>query len=113
QKPLRYIGFDGTGKQVRDALHPRDLGVLLDLQMRQDRKGGQRIYTAGGGQANAMSLQRLTAWCDARFRPHAVAADLHERPYDIPWIVMDNIDCERHFGWHPEISINDLLEEVA
>ena len=113
QRPLRYIGFDGTGRQVRDVLHPRDLAALLDVEMRQERKGGQRIYTAGGGLANAMSLAQLTAWCDARFGPHPVAADLNERPYDIPWIVMDNTDCERHFGWQPDTPIASLLEEVA
>src|ERR1035441_9663645 len=58
RRPLKYIGFDGAGKQVRDALHPRDLAALLDAQMRQDRTGGQRIYTAGGGAANAMSLMQ-------------------------------------------------------
>ena len=113
QRPLRYIGFDGAGKQVRDAFHPRDLASLLDLQMRQERKGGQRIYTAGGGPDNALSLAQLTAWCDARFRPHPVAADLNERPYDIPWVVMDNTDCERHFGWQPDTPMATLLEEVA
>ena len=24
-RPLKYIGFDGGGHQVRDCLHPRDL----------------------------------------------------------------------------------------
>ena len=113
QRPLRYIGYDGTGKQVRDMLHPRDLAALLDLQMRQERKGGQRIYTVGGGQDNAISLAQLTSWCDARFRPHAVATDLNERPYDIPWVVMDNGDCERHFAWQPDTPMAALLEEVA
>lgn len=111
--PLRYIGFDGTGKQVRDLLHPRDLAVLLDVQMRQERTGGQRIYAVGGGQANSMSLAELTAWCDSRFRPLPVESDLHERPYDIPWVVMDNTDCERHFGWQPDTPMSGLLEEVA
>jgi CDP-paratose 2-epimerase len=113
RRALRYIGFDGTGKQVRDAMHPRDLAELLDLQMRQERHGGQRIYTAGGGQANAMSLSQLTAWCDARFGAFPVTSDLKERPYDIPWVVMDNADCERHFGWQPEVAMAALLEEIA
>ena len=26
---------------------------------------------------------------------------------------MDNTDCERHFGWQPDTSGADLLEEVA
>jgi len=113
RRPLRYIGFDGTGKQVRDALHPRDLAALLDLQMRRERTGGQRIYTAGGGPENAISLAQLTAWCDARFGAIAVTADRNERPYDIPWVVMDNAGCERHFGWQPETPIKALLEEIA
>jgi CDP-paratose 2-epimerase len=111
--PLRYIGFDGAGKQVRDAFHPRDLAALLDAQMRQTRSSGQRIYTAGGGPENSMSLAQLTAWCDARFGPRPVQSDLHERPYDIPWIAMDNTDCEHHFGWQPDTPLASLLEDIA
>jgi CDP-paratose 2-epimerase len=113
RRPLRYIGFDGRGKQVRDAFHPRDLAALLDLQMREERRAGQRIYTAGGGPLNAMSLAQLTAWCDGRFGAQAVTADLAERPYDIPWIAMDSQDCERDFGWRPGVPIAALLEQIA
>ena len=34
RRPLRYTGFGGTGRQVRDAFHPSDLASLLDAQMR-------------------------------------------------------------------------------
>ena len=33
KRPLKYIGFDGLGHQVRDCLHPRDLVSLLLKQM--------------------------------------------------------------------------------
>src|SRR5207302_1174559 len=33
RQPLRYIGFDGKGSQVRDCLHPRDIVPLLREQM--------------------------------------------------------------------------------
>ena len=33
RRPLRYIGFDGRGFQVRDCLHPRDLAALAWKQM--------------------------------------------------------------------------------
>ena len=49
RRPLRYIGFDGTGKQVRDVLHPRDLCSLLEAQMNGSAAGGQRIFNVGGG----------------------------------------------------------------
>ena len=113
RRPLRYIGFDGTGKQVRDAFHPRDLGALLDAQMSSQRSDGQRIYSAGGGPQNAMSLAQLNAWCDARFGPHAPESDPQPRPYDIPWLIMDNCDAQRSFGWRVEISLEKLLSEIA
>ncbi len=111
--PLRFIGFDGTGKQTRDVFHPRDLTALADAQMNCDRSGGQRIYCAGGGRANAISLAQLTAWCDRRFGPYAPTADTRPRPYDIPWVVMDSSDAERDFGWRVEFPLASILEEIA
>lgn len=113
RRPLRYIGFAGTGHQVRDAFHPRDLAALLDAEMRTARAGGQRVYTAGGGPENAMSLRQLTAWCDARFGKWAPRPDPQPRRYDVPWVVMDNADAERDFGWRPEIALPKLLAQIA
>ena len=113
RRPLRYIGFDGTGKQVRDLFHPRDLTALVDTQMSAFRSNGQRIYCAGGGPANAISLARLNAWCDARFGAHTPAADPRPRRYDIPWVIMDSSDAERDFGWRVETPMERVLEEIA
>lgn len=113
RRPLRYIGFNGTGNQVRDAFHPHDLAALVDLQMRAGRARGRRIYTAGGGPDHAMSLAQLNAWCDSRFGRHAPAADPVPRPYDIPWVVMDNRLAAQDFGWQPETPLCGILEEIA
>lgn len=113
RRGMRYIGFGGTGRQVRDAFHPRDLAVLLAAQMDTPRSGGRRVYTAGGGRANSMSLAQLTAWCDERFSPFAPAPDLRERLYDIPWVVMDNSDVARDFGWSIQMPLPELLEDIA
>lgn len=113
RRPLRYIGFDGAGRQVRDCLHPRDLAALLDAQMATDRRGGQRIYTVGGGVENAVSLAALNAWCDDRFGPHAPQPDPRPRPYDIPWVVMDNQDAERDFHWRVATASDDIFPEIA
>ncbi|HYL36173.1 MAG TPA: NAD-dependent epimerase/dehydratase family protein [Bryobacteraceae bacterium] len=113
RRPLRYIGFEGAGRQVRDALHPRDLGALVDAQMSAGSEGQQRIYTVGGGPANAMSLAGLTAWCDARFGLHPPQADPRPRPYDVPWLVMDNCDAQRAFGWRAAVSLESLLDDIA
>jgi len=113
RRPLRYTGFDGAGRQVRDAFHPRDLSALIQAQMRTARRDGQRIYTAGGGPHQALSLAQLNAWCDARFGAHRPQADPRPRSYDIPWMIMDNTDAERDFDWRRETAIDELLEEIA
>lgn len=111
--PLRYIGFDGRGKQVRDAMHPRDLASLAAAQMAAGRVDGRRMYTAGGGREESMSLAQLTAWCDSRFVPHQPGSDLRHRPYDIPWMAMDSTAAEQDFGWRAETGIQAILEEIA
>jgi len=112
-RPMRYTGFQGTGRQVRDAFHPRDLAALLAAQMETGRRGGQRCYTAGGGRLNAMSLAQLTAWCDSRFGTYAPAPDGRERPYDLPWVVMDNGEAAKDFGWRLGVALPEILEEIA
>jgi CDP-paratose 2-epimerase len=112
-RPIRYIGFNGAGYQARDAFHPRDLAALMFAQMRTARSDGQRVYTAGGGPANTMSLAQLTDWCDGRFGRHAPAVDSEPRMYDIPWMVMDNTEAARDFSWRIEMSLPTILEGIA
>ena len=114
RRPLRYIGFDGTGKQTRDAVSSARSGGPVIAQMRSRPGMGQRIYTAGGGPANAMSLAQLTAWCDGRFGPHAPSADPVPRRYDIPWVVMDNSDAPARFRLADRDARCDvILEDIA
>src|SRR5262245_17882564 len=47
RRPLRYIGFGGTGHQVRDCLHPRDLVPLLLAQMSASGKHGGVLNVSG------------------------------------------------------------------
>jgi CDP-paratose 2-epimerase len=113
RRAIRYIGFEGTGYQARDAFHPSDLAALLLAQMNTFRSGGQRIYTAGGGPANTMSLAQLTAWCDERFGAHAPAVDPAPRLYDVPWVAMDNTDAARDFAWGIETPLPRILDGIA
>jgi CDP-paratose 2-epimerase len=113
RRPMRYIGFGGSGHQVRDAFHPRDLAALLHAQVLTSRKGGRRIYTAGGGPENAMSLAQLTAWCNSRFGNHRPEADDRPRKYDVPWLIMDSTDTGRDFDWRCSAKLSGILEEIA
>ena len=98
RRPLKYIGFGGTGRQVRDCLHPRDLADLVAKQLRQP-KLSPRPLNVSGGQASARSLAQLSQWCAQRFGHHPVAADPADRPFDVPWLVLDSARAETEWNW--------------
>jgi CDP-paratose 2-epimerase len=113
RRPLRYIGFEGTGMQVRDALHPNDLAALLCAEMATGRANGQRVYNVGGGPENAVSLAELTAWCDSRFGRHTPQPDPRPRTYDVPWVILDSGDADRDFHWRINAPIENILRDIA
>jgi CDP-paratose 2-epimerase len=113
QQPMSYIGFDGTGFQTRDCLHPRDLVPLIMAQTRQATSKKPRTVNLGGGAEHAMSLAQLSDWCSKRFPRHTVGKDLRPRPFDIPWLVMDTSLAFQHWNWKPQTSLAAILEEIA
>lgn len=114
RKKLKYIGFGGSGHQVRDCLHPRDLVPLfLDQFSAPPTPAEDRIINLSGGVASATSLRQLTAWCDDRFGKHDVASDDVARAFDIPWIVLDSSKAEKVWKWKPRTSVESILEEIA
>ncbi len=114
RRPLNYIGFGGTGHQVRDCLHPRDLLPALEQQLAAPALAPvDRIANFSGGAASAMSLRQLSDWCAARLGPHTVAADLTPRPFDIPWLVLDHAKATRLYRWTPRTPTAAILEEIA
>lgn len=114
RRPLRYIGFDGRGSQVRDCLHPRDLVPLLLRQFNAPRvQAEERIANFSGGITSACSLGQLSAWCADRIGPHRVDADPLARPFDIPWMVLDSSLAERLWDWRPKTSQEEIFTEIA
>lgn len=114
KRPLKYLGFGGHGHQVRDCLHPADLVPLLEQQMAAGRMTAtDRLVNVSGGAASAMSLRQLSEWCAARFGPHGVVPDGTPRPFDIPWIVLDHAKATRVWGWRPQRTTAQVLEEIA
>ena len=113
KRPLRYIGFDGSGRQSRDCFHPRDLVPLLIKQFTAGTSGSPRVVNLGGGAKNTMSLAQLTQWCRARFGPHEVASDLAPRRFDVPWLVMDSGLAAETWDWQPSTPLEQILDEIA
>lgn len=113
KRPLKFIGFGGSGFQVRDGLHPRDLLPLLEKQMAVDAFSVTPIVNIGGGIENSMSLAQLSSWCQERFGHHEVYEDHAARPFDIPWLVMDSALATQIWGWRPQMTLTEILEEIA
>ena len=113
RRPLRYIGFDGAGRQCRDCFHPRDLVPLLKKQFAARDSANPRIVNLGGGAQSAMSLAELSRWCATRFGEHEVASDPKPRPFDVPWLVMDSGLARKTWGWQPAIGLEEILQEIA
>lgn len=120
-RPLKYIGFGGTGKQVRDCLHPRNLVPLLLKQfaVKNYHSAIPRIINCSGGAANSMSLLELSSWCRDRLGPSdsefhiSNSASGDSRPFDIPWMVLDSALAGQAWDWRPSTPIDSVLEEIA
>lgn len=112
-RPLRYIGFDGAGHQVRDCLHPTDLAPLVLAQIEAGSPPAQRVINVSGGADSARSLRQISAWCAARFGEREVASDPAPRPFDIPWMVLDSSEARRLWTWAPTRSTEAIMDEIA
>lgn len=113
RRPLRYIGFGGRGLQVRDCLHPRDLARLVMRQVSTATGACRSVLNVSGGAASATSLAELSGWCAERFGSHTVAESSEQRPYDLPWVVLDHSRATTLHGWRPEHDAHAIFEEIA
>ncbi len=114
RRALKYLGFGGTGHQVRDVLHPHDLADLLVKQMRMPGADHPRVSNVSGGVESAFSLAELSAWCERRFGyEHSVERSGEARAFDIPWLVLDDHRTRTDWVWKPQISRDMIFEEVA
>jgi CDP-paratose 2-epimerase len=112
-RPLKYIGFDGQGSQVRDCLHPRDLIPLVCKQVLTPNDGRPQVINVAGGVDSAMSLAQLSDWCSERWTQRTVTIDANPRPYDLPWVVLDAGLANIVWQWNPVTSVSQILSEIA
>jgi CDP-paratose 2-epimerase len=101
----------GDGKQVRDALHIRDVVALLSAEMHaltgpaRETVAG-RAFNVGGGFRNTISLIELCQKWDI------VPTFCEWRPADQKVFYCDVTAARSAFGWQPEVSLEDGLNEL-
>jgi CDP-paratose 2-epimerase len=113
-KPLKYFGYGGTGKQVRDILHIRDLFNLLKIQINNIDTLNGSLFNVGGGREVSISLAELTALCgESTGKIIPVDAVLEDRVADIRIYLTDNSLVRQKTGWKPEIHPAQIVAEIA
>lgn len=111
---LSYIGFGGSGKQVRDLLHVEDLVDLVERQLLEPERWDGVTANVGGGRDVSLSLTETTALCrEISGSELPIGPAGTDRPGDVPVYLSD---CSRLFSltdWRPRRTARDVLEDIA
>jgi CDP-paratose 2-epimerase len=114
ERPLRYIGFGGTGKQVRDVLHVQDLFELITRQLDRDDIWDGRVYNVGGGAEGSLSLRELTQLCrrvTGNTVPIGSSPDTH--PFDVRIYLSDAGRVRDDLQWGPQRTPEQIVIETC
>jgi CDP-paratose 2-epimerase len=113
RRPLSYIGFGGSGKQVRDLLHVDDLADLIAEQLASIDTWDGLTLNVGGGRECSLSLRETTAICaDLTGNSLEVRVSGETRPGDVPIYLSD---CSKLFGvtnWRPKSGAREVLTDT-
>jgi CDP-paratose 2-epimerase len=113
-RPLSYIGFDGSGRQVRDLIHIDDLVDLLDDQLARPEHWDGLVANVGGGAECSLSLRETTELCrEVTGREVPVRPAGEDRPGDVPLYIGDCARLFEHTDWRPSRSARDVLADIA
>ena len=113
-RPLTYIGYGGTGKQVRDLIHVLDLTDLVERQLLEPDLWDGTVLNVGGGRERSLSLRETTDLCrELTGNEVRISTELERRPGDVPVYISD---CARLFertDWRPSRSARETLVDLA
>jgi len=112
-RDLQYLGFNGSGKQVRDVLHVADLAGLVDDQLcRPDDWAGVTV-NVGGGAERSLSLREATDLCrEISGRSVRVDPSADARPGDLPIYVSDCSRLAEQTSWRPKRGCLEVLSDI-
>jgi CDP-paratose 2-epimerase len=112
-QPLAYIGYGGSGKQVRDLLHVDDLVDLIERQLRDPDHWAGFTGNVGGGRDCSLSLLETTEICrELTGNEVPIEGVAEPRPGDVPIYISDCELLYRHTDWRPERGPRKILEDI-
>jgi CDP-paratose 2-epimerase len=112
-QPLRYIGYGGSGKQVRDLIHIDDLVDLVEEQLADPPRWDGLTVNVGGGAERSLSLLETTELC-RRLTGNEVPIEpvAETRQGDVPIYVSDCSQLFGHTDWRPRRSAEQTLADI-
>lgn len=112
-KPLKYIGYGGAGKQVRDMLHVADLCDLVTEQISRFDAWEGWLGNVGGGLDLSASLLELTAICQKVIgRTVPIAPETQNRQADLRIFLADSSKLFARTPWRPRRTVETLVTDV-
>ena len=113
KKSLKYIGFGGKGKQVRDVIHINDVCDLIEMEILNLDKLNAKIYNAGGGVSNSLSLFETTKICEEiTGNKIEIGKDLNDRPGDVRIYITDNAKIIKETNWNLKYDKKQVLIDI-
>ena len=112
-KPLKYIGYGGTGKQVRDMMHVADLCDLIAEQISNFENWEGWLGNVGGGLEISSSLLELTGICkNVIGREVPIAAEIENRQADLRIFLADSSKLFLRTNWRPKRGVEKIVADV-
>ena len=113
KRKLSYIGYKGTGDQIRDVLFIDDFCRLVLKQTQNFNRFRNNLFCIGGGAKNAINLKRLTFMCEKiTGNKLKISKKVKTSIYDIPYYISNNNLVTKTYNWKPKKNINNIVNDV-
>jgi CDP-paratose 2-epimerase len=113
RRSLCYVGFDGSGRQVRDFLHIDDFCDLLGAQIENFETYQGRVFNVGGGLECSVSLKETTRLCEEITGNRlSIASVAQTRPADVRIYFTDHRRLSAVNEWQPTHGARATLTDI-
>jgi CDP-paratose 2-epimerase len=113
RRPLSYVGFGGSGKQVRDLLHVADLAELVEDQLRRPAHWAGAVVNVGGGSTRNLSLHEASMLCrEITGNNLALGRERQARAGDVRIYLSDCRLLGAYCDWRPKRSAAEILGDI-
>ena len=111
-KNAKPISIAGSGKQVRDVLHAKDMVELYFSSIENIDKISGEAFNIGGGQKSSISLLELLKFLETHLKINIEIQKNLPRESDQLVFVANTEKAHRLIGWEPKVPLKVGLNEM-